>query len=427
MQLQCQFSLINYQTFAELIGSQINNMCVLTPDEIGDHKNVHFPPPQMDHLTVENPVKNNTCDHKHAFFENDDDDDVADEPPPSSYFLGRRSSYGGSLHTSSPPPPNSALGRRWSVPGGDAALEEGWTKEIQQRTGSKSSHYVAGFGRAIRGTGNTKRKGSLVSQEELDDVIDLLSCGQESRGSLTSNNMLNLLMPPMNSSDWSSLTNLSHPAVPLQENSQNAAECWGWSSSSNTSHTQGPANGGLLAVASSPKYKRKEQKKMDGWTGSHRSATYLDTLNSANTQRLLSLSPQQPSSAVATPVIVPKSVSPGCTSDEVNEAERAFAIGLNLSGSDASASTQRQSNEKNNIPVLLTPPVEEKNSKNVSFATDDSVVGQTLWTSTKCGNSQTPAGFLSFALEGPPGPTIWTPSANDYATPRGAYPYQIEP
>lgn len=436
MQLQYQFSLINCQSFAELVASQVDQGSVMS-EGFADEKTVptQCPSPAGLGCLMFQGALNSATNSSSSFediHDKDDSDDLSDDPTVATALLARRSSYGGSLHNTSPPPPNSVLGRRWSVPGGDAALDEDWTKEIQQRAGSKGSLYISGIGRAIRGTGNTRRKGSLISKEELEDVIDLLSCKQDARSDhnsstpATSTQFLNLLLPLSCTATNLSPTN-SHSHLPLQqEGSQRSGGCWGWTSPQMRSATEG----GLLTVAASQSYINKDAKRNSGgWLPNTHSPppTYLNTFE----QQLNSLSQPRTSSPTSTSAATFTNSSLASNGVEPGDTEGAFSIGLNLTGCDLVASVQqrRPNNEKAPIPVVLTPPIEDKNSHNINLPLDDSCNGANVaWSSAKqSSNGQNMAAFLSYALEGPAGPTIWTPSPRDYAAPQGAYSFQLGP
>lgn len=159
MQLQYQFCLMHSQSLIKGTATAKTDTCTVTTEGGCPGQGFEAVPPRcqfplpMDLLSVPNPLdscsdRNSSCDGgDNIYLDDDDEDSLLEEPSLAGLLLERRSSYGGSLHTASPPPPNSALGRRWSVPGGDAALEEGWTREVQKRSGKRLPRYVAGIGR----------------------------------------------------------------------------------------------------------------------------------------------------------------------------------------------------------------------------------------------------------------------------------------
>lgn len=434
MQLQYQFSLINCQSFADLVASQIDQNSEL-PEGGSDQKTVphQCPSPSRLEQLLAHSAFNKTMDSSSSYedIHNKDDSDDPMDDPPSLLLLARRSSYGGRLHnTSSPPPPNNVLGRRWSIPGGgDTSIDEGWTKEIQHRAGSKGSLYVSGVGRAIRGAGNTRRKGSLITKEELEDVIDLLSCKQDARSKLNSStptsstHFLSLHLPTScSTTDLSPACSTTHLSVP--ERSQRSGICWDWCP---TSQIRSLTNGGLLTVAASQSYKNKDVKRSEkAWlTNAQNSPSpYLNQLEQLNSSSHLCTSSPCSSASAA--------ISTSSNGSERVDAEGAFSIGLNLAGCDLVASVQqrRSNNEKSAIPVVLTPPLDNKNSHDVNLSLDDSSSSANVpvWATAKQrSNCQSMAAFLPFALEGPPGPSIWTPSPRDYSTTQGAYSFELGP
>ncbi|GAB6026884.1 hypothetical protein CHUAL_013529 [Chamberlinius hualienensis] len=288
--------------------------------------------------------------------------------------LGRRSSYElGNLHTVSPPlPSTNSLGRRWSMP----------TEDIVLNDNKVSPQFNGGMG---------KKRETLVSHEELDSIINLLSfSGGTAPPNRSSNNSGKSLSPaskldPLTLPKPSRCSQNRYNGHPRHDMS---TESRSWSSTK----TCVPSNGGgLLTVVSMVSPNCQESKL---------------SVNRSNFDVHQASTPQHVMSVGTT-------AAPGGMNEIVNN-EGAFSIGLNLVGSDLMATVKQKQSEEpptSNLPQFKVP---EMNSKHIR-------VQPAMESGWNCGDPsykesdiQSAAEFLPFSMEASPGPNIWTPSQNDY-------------